>query len=56
MCAITSIFFFVANKLDITRMTEQNEILGGDTYYFGPKEFQGIYEDFNTEMIRLDDL
>ena len=39
---ITSgIFFFIANKMDVLRLHKNDELLGGDLYYFGPIRFEG---------------
>ena len=37
----SAMFFFVANKLNVLRLHKNDELLGGDLYYFGPIRFEG---------------
>jgi len=39
------LFFSIASKLGVLRISAQDEILGGDIYYFRPREFQGSIDD-----------
>ena len=35
---LSAIFFLVAHKFDLFRMSEKDELIGGDLHYFGPRE------------------
>lgn len=37
----SGIIFFIANKLNVLRLHKNDELLGGDLYYFGPIRFEG---------------
>ena len=44
---LSSIFFAISMKMDSLRLSEQDEILGGDLHYFGPIEFEGNPSDYD---------
>ena len=52
----SGLFFLIAkyavqlgiSKEEILRLSEQDEILGGDLYYFGPIRFEGQIEDYDV--------
>lgn len=46
---LSAIFFLISNKLEVLRLSPQDEILGGDIYYFAPIEFDGVYEDYDLQ-------
>ena len=48
---LCGIFFFVSMKLGVMRLSEQDEILGGDLHYFGPIEFDGNPADYDLADI-----
>jgi hypothetical protein len=48
---LCSIFFFISMKFNWMRLSEQDEILGGDLYYFGPIEFEGNPADYDLADI-----
>jgi ammonia channel protein AmtB len=48
---ISSIFFFISKKVGALRLSEQDEILGADIYYFGPIHFDGNLEDYDLADI-----
>lgn len=48
---ICSIFFIISMKFNWMRLSEQEEILGGDLYYFGPIEFDGNPGDYDLADI-----
>merc|ERR1719223_2138735 len=35
---LSAIFFFTAHKFGVFRMSEKDELIGGDLHYFGPRE------------------
>jgi ammonium transporter, Amt family len=35
---LSAIFFLIANGMDVFRMSEKHELIGGDLHYFGPRE------------------
>ena len=37
----SAIFFLIANKFAVLRLHKNDELLGGDLYYFGPISFEG---------------
>lgn len=37
--------------MGVLRLSEQDEILGGDLYYFGPIEFYGNPKDYDLKEI-----
>lgn len=39
--SLSAIFFIIAKKFNVLRLTESEEILGGDIHYFGPLELTG---------------
>lgn len=43
------IFFLIAKKFDVLRLTPTEEILGGDIHYFGPLELTGKTHQFDIE-------
>jgi ammonium transporter, Amt family len=49
--ALCGLFFFVSMKLNFMRLSEQDEILGGDLHYFGPIEFDGNPADYDLTDI-----
>jgi hypothetical protein len=48
---LSSIFFFISMKMNALRLSEQDEILGGDLHYFGPIEFDGNPSDYDLADI-----
>lgn len=44
---LSSIFFFISNQMGALRLSEKDEILGGDLHYFGPIEFYGHPNDYD---------
>lgn len=44
---LSAIFFFISNQAGALRLSEQDEILGGDLHYFGPMEFHGTPADYD---------
>lgn len=48
---LSSIFFYSSMKLNVMRLSEQDEILGGDLHYFGPIEFDGNPADYDLADI-----
>ena len=46
---LSSIFFLISMKNKALRLSEQDEILGGDLHYFGPIEFEGDLSDYDLE-------
>ena len=50
---IASIYFFISKKMGTLRLSVQEEILGGDIFYFGPIKFKGKLAEYDqTENIR----
>ena len=43
----SGLFFFVANKLNVLRLHKNDELLGGDLYYFGPIRFEGQINQYD---------
>lgn len=43
---ISAIFFGIANYFGVFRLSEQDEVLGGDLHYFYPIKFVGRIEDY----------
>lgn len=48
---LSAIFFLISMKMNALRLSEQNEILGGDLHYFGPIEFDGNPSDYDLAEI-----
>lgn len=48
---LSSIFFAISMKMNVLRLSEQDEILGGDLHYFGPIEFEGNPSDYDLQDI-----
>lgn len=48
---LSAIFFFISMKANALRLSEQDEILGGDLHYFGPIEFDGNPSDYDLADI-----
>jgi hypothetical protein len=48
---LSSIFFFLSMKMNAMRLSEQDEILGGDLHYFGPIDFEGNPADYDLADI-----
>lgn len=44
---LSAIFFFISKQMDALRLSEKDEILGGDLHYFGPIEFYGHPNDYD---------
>lgn len=44
---LSAIFFAISKSLGVLRLSEQDEILGGDLHYFGPIEFYGNPKDYD---------
>lgn len=40
----------IAKKMGVLRLSEQDEILGGDIHYFMPIDFIGNIEDYDMAM------
>lgn len=43
------LYFAISNKLGLFRLSEMDEILGGDIHYFGPIDFTGKLEQYDLE-------
>ena len=43
------IFAFISKKAGVLRLSDQDEILGGDLHYFGPIEFEGSVHLYDLE-------
>jgi ammonium transporter, Amt family len=48
---LCSIFFYTSMRYNWLRLSEQDEILGGDLYYFGPLQFDGNPGDYDLADI-----
>jgi ammonia channel protein AmtB len=48
---LSAIFFAISKSMGVLRLTEQDEILGGDLHYFGPIEFYGNPKDYDLVEI-----
>ena len=48
---LSAVFFGITRMFGLLRLSEQDEILGGDLYYFGPIEFEGKPKDYDLEAI-----
>lgn len=48
---LSAIFFGISHKMNVLRLSEQDEILGGDLHYFGPIEFDGNPSDYDLADI-----
>lgn len=46
---ISWLYFFFSMELDLLRMSDDEEILGGDLVYFGPMEFMGQIHNYDIE-------
>lgn len=46
---MSALFFGISSKLDVLRLSETDEILGGDIHYFGPLEFTGNLYQYDME-------
>jgi len=45
-CLTWSLLFCgIASKMNFLRLSEEDEILGGDLHYFGPTEYEGDISD-----------
>jgi ammonia channel protein AmtB len=44
---LSTIFFYISMKAECLRLSEQDEILGGDLHYFGPIQFEGNLSDYD---------
>ena len=44
---ISAIFFFISHKMHSLRLSEMDELLGGDLHYFGPVEFTGKLNEYD---------
>ena len=44
---LSVIFFLISKKLECLRLSEMDEILGGDLHYFGPINFVGTLFDYD---------
>lgn len=50
-CAVLSLLFCViAKSMNVLRLSEEDELLGGDLHYFGPLEFDGSLNDLKTML------
>ena len=49
--SLSAVFFGIINKCGLLRLSEQDEILGGDLYYFGPIDFHGQPKDYDLKEI-----
>lgn len=47
--SLTTIFFLIAKKMGIARLSPEEEILGGDIHYFGPIDFAGELHNYDVE-------
>ncbi len=47
---ISAFFFFISKKLNYLRLSEMDEILGGDLHYFGPIVFDGKLSDYDLAL------
>lgn len=45
------LFCGIASKLGFLRLSEEDEILGGDLHYFGPIEYQGDANDLRNSFM-----
>lgn len=45
--SISTIFFLISRRMGTLRMSVQEEILGGDIFYFGPIKFQGKLQEYD---------
>ena len=48
---LSAIFFGISKAMGVLRLSEQDEILGGDLHYFGPIEFYGNPKDYDLVEI-----
>merc|ERR1711907_902469 len=48
---LSAIFFGISKAMGVLRLSEQDEILGGDLHYFGPIEFYGNPNDYDLREI-----
>ena len=48
---LSAVFFGIIHKCGLLRLSEQDEILGGDLYYFGPIDFHGQPKDYDLKEI-----
>ena len=46
---ISAIFFIISRMTDTLRLSEMDELLGGDIHYFGPICFEGKLEDYDLQ-------
>ena len=44
-------FLISKHQFDALRLTEKDEILGGDLHYFGPIAFEGNANDYDLEQM-----
>ena len=48
---LSAVFFGISKAMGVLRLSEQDEILGGDLHYFGPIEFYGNPKDYDLVEI-----
>lgn len=46
---ISAIFFFISNKMGALRLSEMDELLGGDIHYFAPIAFEGDLKEYDLQ-------
>mmetsp|Transcript_12413 Transcript_12413/g.20855 ORF Transcript_12413/g.20855 Transcript_12413/m.20855 type:complete len:258 (+) Transcript_12413:823-1596(+) len=51
---VTAIFFVIGNALGAVRMTEKDEIMGGDIYYFNSIKFDGKVNQYDLHSVMKD--
>jgi Amt family ammonium transporter len=44
---VSAIFFYISKITNTLRLSEMDELLGGDLHYFGPMEFQGQLHEYD---------
>jgi hypothetical protein len=53
---IAAVYFIIAKKLGVIRLSPEEETLGGDIHYFGPMSLEGKISTYarHFELKRLD--
>ena len=54
-CLWSLLFCHVALKGGHLRLSEEDEILGGDLHYFGPAEFDGDVDELRVAIANIKD-